>query len=422
MTNHGTKIVAAGVVAVAVMLAVVFVLLPGLSGGGLWGGPMVQLAETDGFTLIWREPGGGPAVVRIWQEGSQHVIRVPVEPEQDGWYRGRVEGLQPGTAYQYAIEPATQRSAAAGAGAAADDDQVLAGHTRTAPRPGGSFRFVVVSDSGEATEQQYALGELIAQQDPDLFIHTGDIVMPAGLYEEYPAKFLRPYATLIARAAVYPVLGNHDWHDTQGEPFYKVFDLPVNGPEGVRPEQHYWFDFGDARFIGINSNIDFESVRDHVAPWLDRVLADAGDRWKIVYCHHGIYTDGVHRPRGAFLEHIVPLLDRHGVDLALAGHNHIYERTRPMRAGEPVADGQGTVYMTVGTGGSLPRKLMEPASDFMAAADDSECSFTVVDASPAALHLRQMGLSGKIIDEFTLTRDPAAASEPAAATMPAMAQ
>jgi hypothetical protein len=43
-----------------------------------------------------------------------------------------------------------------------------------------------------------------------------------------------------------------------------------------------------------------------------------------------------------------PLMDKHNVDLVFAGHDHIYVRTKPMKAGRAVTSG-GTVYLTLPT-------------------------------------------------------------------------
>jgi hypothetical protein len=63
------------------------------------------------------------------------------------------------------------------------------------------------------------------------------------------------------------------------------------------------------------------------------------------------------------------LFDRYQVDLVLQGHNHVFERTDPIRAGAPTRaaldndtvypETDGTVYYTVGCGGR-PRYGFQP--------------------------------------------------------------
>ena len=55
----------------------------------------------------------------------------------------------------------------------------------------------------------------------------------------------------------------------------------------------------------------------------------------------------------------MPLFDQYTVDLVISGHNHCYERTLPIRAGQPTTDmtdqvdsSLGTTYITAGGGGA----------------------------------------------------------------------
>ncbi|MCP4246765.1 MAG: hypothetical protein GY778_06925, partial [bacterium] len=197
---------------------------------------------------------------------------------------------------------------------------------------------------GPGCRATWKLARRMTEYDPDLIIHTGDIVSPRGVPENLPAKFYRPYAELIARAALYPCMGNHEFRTDQGRPVLDAFVLPANGPAGQDHERFYWFDVADVRFVSIDSNYDYPLYRDVIAPWLSEVLADAGDRWKIVFFHEPVFTNGRHKPADKLLDSIVPIMDEYGVDLVLAGHNHLYERTHPIRNGEVTPAGEGTVY------------------------------------------------------------------------------
>ncbi len=49
---------------------------------------------------------------------------------------------------------------------------------------------------------------------------------------------------------------------------------------------------------------------------------------------------------------ISPLFDEYGVDLVLSGHDHHYERTRPLHDDEIALPGCGPVYIVTGGGGA----------------------------------------------------------------------
>jgi len=217
-------------------------------------------------------------------------------------------------------------------------------------------------------------------------------------------KFYTPYSNLLAHAAFFPCMGNHDFEDFQGGPWLDQFVLPQNGPKGCIPERHYWFDFGDVRFIALDTNERFEELKNNVAPWLEQVLAANDRRWTVLFFHHPVYTHGKYQTPGKLLQLIIPLCDRFKVDLVLSGHNHMYERSHPLHQGKIAPSGQGTTYLTIGTGGDHLYATTKPKPDFLAVQKTGDLGFTVVDVTPHQLTLRQLGLQNKLIDQFTLTK------------------
>ncbi len=365
-------------------------------------GPMVQLLGPNGFTLVWMSRSGQTEAVRVRDQGGTVVTEQQVQPK-GGRYEARIGGLKPGQRYAYElimpIETAERTAVASAATPVAFTAEV-----RTAPAPGEPFRFLVFGDSGNGGPVQYELARLMRTHDANLIIHTGDLVWPDGAAHRYPEQVYRPYADLLARIPLYPCLGNHDFDDNQGEPMVTEFMLPQNGPEGIVPGRLYWFDFSDARFVCINSNETFTVMRDKVAPWLDAVLNDAGDRWKIVYYHHPVYTNGKYTPSGKLRELLLPIFDRHNVALAFNGHNQMYEATYPLVDGNVVEPGRGTVYVTTGTGGAELYSIHGPKPKELRIQNDQEHGFTVVDVTPQAITVRQMGQRNQVLDEFIVPR------------------
>lgn len=136
----------------------------------------------------------------------------------------------------------------------------------------------------------------------------------------------------------------------------------------------------------------------------------APGRWKIVYFHHTVYSTGRHAPKGAILQDIIPVIDRNGVDVVLSGHNHMYERTHPLCNGKVDPAGRGTVYITTGTGGQPLYEFEREMPALMAARDNTQHGFTVVDVTPEALSFRQVGQQDNVIDQFVIQTHPIAAT------------
>src|SRR5690606_21279686 len=83
------------------------------------------------------------------------------------------------------------------------------------------------------------------------------------------------------------------------------------------------------------------------AAWLDGVLAGNPGEWAIVAIHQPMFSPRQDRDNALLREHILPVLERHRVDLVLQGHDHVYGR----RGG--LAAGQGTPQYVVSVAGVL---------------------------------------------------------------------
>jgi hypothetical protein len=65
-------------------------------------------------------------------------------------------------------------------------------------------------------------------------------------------------------------------------------------------------------------------------------LAASSEPWVVVASHFPMRSASRQRDRGDLLLHLLPLLERHGVDLYLSGHDHCYQRFGDQAAGELV--------------------------------------------------------------------------------------
>ena len=146
-----------------------------------------------------------------------------------------------------------------------------------------------------------------------------------------------------------------------------------------------------------------------VAPWLRQVLTPGDARWKFVYFHHPVYTNSEHSEDGSahMREAFAPVFDECGVNVVFAGHNHLYERTAPMRGGQIAGEGEGVVYITTGAGGAARYPERQPVPEYIRAYNDELLSFTLVDVGADGLTIKQIGENGEKIDEFTIGK-PAA--------------
>jgi hypothetical protein len=389
-----------GALLVIVLGLVVYAVWPWLLPPYIYEGPMVQMAGEHDVTLIWylTRPTDDELSVSVDDNGNQLVFAAEAEGRR---YRAVLTDLASGQKYAYTIRRGQHTLA-----------QAALRTNKSAAEP---FTFVVFGDSGRGTQEQYRLAAQMNAVDPDLALHTGDVVYGAGERHKYRERFFLPYRELLRRVNLWPSLGNHDVVEPHfGGPYLEVFELPQNGPADEQPERNYWFDYGAARFAIVDSNIDEAALHDHIAPWLHDVMADAAATWKFVVFHHPPYTGGHYAPDQRIQNTLVPVLEDTRVDIVFNGHDHMYQRTRPIRGGEVAEDGDGVVYIVTGAGGA---RLYEPLPPderppYITALNHQIHSFTYVSIEGSELTLKQIALGGAVLDEWTLSKDQATPASP----------
>jgi predicted phosphodiesterase len=347
-------------------------------------GPYLQSTTRDSTIIVWQTDLPGDSVVEYGVSdpsllfGDSTPTTTHVIP---------LTGLIPGATYQYRIKT---------------DGAVLHAATfATAPDPGGAFDFVMIGDSGVGSEAQAAVAAQMRALEPDFVLHLGDVIYPDGQAEGYDPWFFDPYAGVLDRAPVFPVLGNHDYISSRGQPYLEAFYLPANNPE--QSERYYSFDWGNAHFTALDSNQRFEPDSDE-RRWLEADLAASDALWKFVFFHHALYTTGPHGHDGYVIplrDTLAPLFEQYGVDFVFAGHDHTYERSTPRRDYAPASD--GVVYIVSGGGGAgLYAVGASPFTAFSA----SVHHVVQVRIDDCFFSLRAIDVTGAALDQIALARCP----------------
>lgn len=349
-------------------------------------GPFVQQPGETTMRIAWFASRTGEFAVRYELGGQMASANVTNEGRR---YEAELKQLIPASEVAYEIQ-------------GADDAVLHAARCQTNKPAGMPFRFAVLGDSGAGTAEQFKLAGLMTEAVPDFALHTGDLIYSGGERYRYRGRFFAPYAKLIERVAFWPSIGNHDdSKETHADPYREVFALPVNGPTGVTPENAYWFTYGDALVVILDSNLEsaeLETQRD----WLRGVFEDHVDaRWRFVVFHHPPYTVGSHKPHALARDLWTPVFDEFGVDFVFNGHDHLYSRTHPMVGGEAAgADVPGTVYIISGAGGQrlYDFRPRDEWPNWMAVGENKQHSFTLVDVNSARCVVVQIGVDGRELD------------------------
>ncbi len=348
-------------------------------------GPYLQLLTSRSVTIVWHTDTAGTCGLSLTSSGGP--------PRTITGARGTVcalavDGLAPGTFYHYV--PTADGTPLAPESSFRTDDPV-------AP-----FVFMVLGDSGTGDASQLAVRDRMLGTPADFVLHTGDMVYEDGAAADFDPKFFAPYAELLRRMVIWPCLGNHDQHTAHGQPWRDVFFTPANNP--AKSETYYSFDHGNAHVVVLDSNADTRPGSPQ-SVFLDQDLGASTATWKFVAFHHTIYTSGTkHGSNTAVRANLLPLLDRRGVDVVFMGHEHVYERTQPLRGDHTVEAGAGTVYITSGGGGG---KLYPLGKSTFTAHAEAVHHFVRVAVDGGSLTADMIRADGSVGDTMTLVKPSA---------------
>jgi 3',5'-cyclic AMP phosphodiesterase CpdA len=260
-----------------------------------------------------------------------------------------------------------------------------AGADAALPRAADSLKFAVIGDNGTGDPPQYDVArQMVASRSSfpfDFVLMLGDNMYGSQKAQDFVTKFERPYAPLLeAGVRFFATLGNHDQPTNRSYPSFNMAG-----------ERYYTFARPPARFVILDTNL---MDRPQLA-WLDDTLERAAERWKIVYFHHPIYSDGDRHGSNVELRVLLePMLVRHGVTVVFSGHEHIYERTMPQK---------GVTYFIEGSSGQLRKGGVTPSA-LTAASFADDRTFMLVEISGDQLFFETIARTGRIVDSGVIPR------------------
>jgi uncharacterized protein (TIGR03437 family) len=359
--------------------------------------------QANQVSVLWTTPqAGAGSVTAVAADGSSFTGQAAMQAFQPSdtqlpsafyQYQANITGLQPGTEYSYSI-------AVNGQNLVSDASQF---RFRTAPLR--KFSFLSFGDSGVDSPQQQTLIQLMAaEKDISMVVHVGDMAYPDGTFEQLENAYFGVNFPLMRRLPFFTTPGNHEYNTDSAAPYLAGVAQPECGVPTVDLGRYYSYDWGNAHFVSVDSNLLATSRAAAMLAWLDADLAAATNQhWRIVFLHHTPYPTGYHLgdPICAAVQQLVnPIVERHGVQLVLAGHEHGYERTYPLAGGQPVsASSPSTTYVVTGGGGGA---LETVGSTAQTAISMQAFHYLRVDVDGPALTLSAIGLDGAEIDQVTL--------------------
>jgi acid phosphatase type 7 len=239
-----------------------------------------------------------------------------------------ITGLSPRQKYYYSVTgPSGGRS-----------DQYFV----TAPAPGTrqNTRLWVISDFGQSFDASSDARRLVTVGVWKAFNNNSlaaDLVLSLGDQTEsdwesqLQANYFNQLQDVLRVAPLFTTVGNHDAGD-HAVVYKASFTLPANAEAGgvaSGTEDYYSFNYANIHVVVLCADgFDISPETE----WLKNDLAANKSDWLIALMHHPMHSAGDHKSDSdpfSITERAnwLPLLENAGVDLILAGHNHVYERS-----------------------------------------------------------------------------------------------
>lgn len=207
-----------------------------------------------------------------------------------------------------------------------------------------------------AAQDDEATAELVESQTGAVVLGLGDLAYPNGAVEDFTRCYEPSWGQFSERT--YAVPGNHEYRTSDAAPFFDYFGERA----GERGEGWFSLDLGSWHLVALNSNCDHVGCRKGSAQerWLRSDLERHAGQCTLAFWHAPRFSSGARHGGTTSVEDLWQALLDHDVEMLLAGHEHLYERTAPLDAEGKVDRSQGVRTFVVGTGGGQLYELAEP--------------------------------------------------------------
>lgn len=319
-------------------------------------------------------------------------------------------GLAPDTAYAYRVQ---------GAAGFSEWHQF-----RTAKAAAEPFTMIFMGDTQNSILDIGSLvwrRALLQAGNPAIMLHAGDLVASRDemVHDDEWGEWAAAGGWALATLPQVVAAGNHEYVDDVqpdgserrrlGPHWPVMFNLPGNGAQGAE-RTSYFLDYQGVRVVVLDgtSALDLGTLESQTA-WLDRVLAAAPGRWKFVLFHQPIFTCARSKDTVVLKQAWKPILEKHGVDLVLQGHDHCYGRWTAEEGSEAAREAraggahQGPVYLVSVAGAKMyglnDRSGWQPDR----VAEDTSL-FQIIDVAGDRVTMKAFLNTGVLYDGFELVK------------------
>lgn len=208
--------------------------------------------------------------------------------------------------------------------------------------------FITTGDWGMSTLlYQQNKNNLAKQKDAQFYVLLGDNFYPSGVKSINDPQWEYMYkSTFSTDIPTFPILGNHDYIDNPNA------QILYSRVEDSWKMPFYWYDMlihlsgtETAHFIFLDTCLLAEDITTNLIrhgnpmsvplylnlvrkyqasqkAWLEKILKTSTSKWKIVFGHYPVFSNGPHHLSHKLQEYLVPLFMQYKVDFYVSGHDH----------------------------------------------------------------------------------------------------
>ncbi len=286
----------------------------------------VSLMNNYKVAISWTDEEEYEGLVRV---GFGKYEAECVRLDQNSYrYTAMVDDLKPGKKYKYTFGHGRDMS-----------QEVIYRHQVDAKEY--SFLYFGGVQNEEGTTDYNSWGQLVteANQEDAFGLFGGNMANPDSSVSEWGLVYDR-CEPFFANKPMMTAIGDYEVSGGLDE-YKKIVAMPTNG-KGT--EEYYYFDYGDAFIITLNSSMFTDAYRQSVATeeeyqemvaiateWLDRMLRTNDRPWVIINMHHSMFPVWEDTKVSKLMqEYWEPIFAEYDVDLVLTGDQGMYFRTSPV--------------------------------------------------------------------------------------------
>jgi hypothetical protein len=279
----------------------------------------------------------------------------------------------------------------------------------TAPDPTlNTYSFGVLGDCRDYPATLTTISNLVAARKPAITLFNGDLTLDGTSASEYNT-FFSAAANFLQNSLVYHAEGNHDAYDASL--FSNLWDIPTTSGTNL----YYSVRYGNAVFITLNTCDPTNATQ---LSWLQTTLANAAADptvvWKIISLHHAFFTVGNHAgDMNSYRSTIWKAFDDYGVDFVFTGHDHNYQRSKPVNLNisstAPVSQygsgtGQGRCEIVSGGAGAGLYTQGSTADAWAMNLFNSTYNYVFCNVNGCKISVKAYDQNNAIIDSVTITK------------------